>query len=257
MAKIAPREGRLNTTPISKGRVLIVDDEPRILDSYSHSLANAGFEVAGVSKTAEALRRAETDRFDVIFSDYSMPKIDGLAFLRRMRGQSPNLPIIVMLDKPDNRISMQVIEAGAVQSLVKPIEPRVLEEIAAYGVRLTRARQKTSATFRSHRGEKVQPTLVTATEAKNKFGRVLERAIQGDVMFITKHDGAKAVLLSVDEFNALSRATEVNLETLTGEFDALLSRMQTSKARAGVKDAFHASPKELGRAAVAAARKRG
>jgi prevent-host-death family protein len=153
---------------------------------------------------------------------------------------------------------MQVLEAGAVQSLVKPIEPRVLEEIAAYGVRLTLARRKTSAPFRRHRGEKVQATFVTATEAKNKFGRILERAMQGDVMFITKHDGAKAVLLSVDEFNTLSRATEVNLETLTGEFDALLSRMQTSKARAGLKAAFHASSKELGRAAVAAAaRKRG
>lgn len=247
----------MDITSISKGRVLIVEDEPRILDSYSHSLANAGFEVAGASKTAEALRRTQTDRFDVIFSDYSMPEIDGLAFLCHMRVQSPNLPIIVMLDTPDNRISLQVIEAGAVQSLVKPIEPRVLEETAAYGVRLTRARQRTSATFRSHRGERVEPTFVTATEAKNKFGRVLERVIQGDVMFITKHDGAKAVLLSVDEYNALSRATEANLETLTGEFDALLARMQTSKARAGVKDAFHASPKELGRAAVAAARKRG
>jgi prevent-host-death family protein len=247
----------LNIAPVSKGRVLIVDDEPSILDSYSHSLSNAGFEVTGVSKTAEALRRMETDRFDVIFSDYSMPEVDGLAFLRHMRVQSPNLSTIVMLDTPDNRIAMQVIEAGAVQSLVKPIEPGVLEKMAVYGVRLSRARQRTSAPFRSHRGKRVEATLVTATEAKNKFGRLLERAIQGDVMFITKHDGAKAVLISVEEFNALSRATEVNLETLTGEFDALLARMQTSKARAGVNDAFHASPKELGRAAVTAARKRG
>ena len=74
-------------------------------------------------------------------------------------------------------------------------------------------------------------------------------------MFITKPDGAKSS--SVEEFNALSRATEVNLETLSGEFDALHARMQTSKARAGVNDAFHASSKELGRAAVGAARKRG
>jgi serine/threonine protein kinase len=64
-------------------------------------------------------------------------------------------------------------------------------------------------------------------------------------------------LLSADKFNALPPAPEANLETLTGEFDALLSQMQTSKARAGVRRAFHASPKQLGRAAVAAARKRG
>jgi len=64
-------------------------------------------------------------------------------------------------------------------------------------------------------------------------------------------------LLSVDEFNALAQATEPKLQALTAEFDALLARMQTPKARAGMKAAFEASPKELGRAAVAAARKRG
>jgi len=47
------------------------------------------------------------------------------------------------------------------------------------------------------------------------------------------------------------------LEDLNAEFDALLARMQTAKARAGMKAALNASPKRLGKAAVAAARKRG
>ena len=77
------------------------------------------------------------------------------------------------------------------------------------------------------------------------------------MVVITKHDAPKAVLISVDEFNALSRATEAKLETLSGKFDALLARMQTPKARVGMKAAFNASPKQLGKAAVAAARTRG
>jgi len=77
------------------------------------------------------------------------------------------------------------------------------------------------------------------------------------VVVITKHDAPKAVLVSVDEFNALAGAAESKLDTLSSEFDALLARMQTRKARAGMKAAFDASPKQLGRAAVAAARKRG
>jgi hypothetical protein len=74
---------------------------------------------------------------------------------------------------------------------------------------------------------------------------------------ITKHDAPKAVLLSVDEFTALTKVTEGALDTLSAEFDTLLARMQTPRARAGMKAAFAASPKELGKAAVAAARKRG
>ena len=81
--------------------------------------------------------------------------------------------------------------------------------------------------------------------------------IQGGVVVITKHDSPKAVLLSVDEFNALAQAPQQRLDALSGQFDALLAGMQTPKARAGMKAAFAASPKQLGRAAVAAARRRG
>jgi antitoxin Phd len=103
-----------------------------------------------------------------------------------------------------------------------------------------------------------RPTAsVSATEAKNAFAHLLERVIQGGVMFITKHGAAKAVLMPVEEYNALSRATEIQLGGLTREFDELLLRMQTPKARAAMKAAFHASPKQLGKAAVAAARSRG
>ena len=42
----------------------------------------------------------------------------------------------------------------------------------------------------------------TATEVKNEFGRILEKAIQGETVVITKHHAAKAVLISVDQFNA-------------------------------------------------------
>jgi antitoxin Phd len=112
----------------------------------------------------------------------------------------------------------------------------------------------TTVRFNNRRGETVTPFAVAATEAKNEFGRVLDMVIQGAVVVITRHDAPKAVLVSVDEFNALASAGERTLQTLTGEFDALLQRMQTPKARAGMKAAFDAPPKRLGRAAVKAAR---
>ena len=113
------------------------------------------------------------------------------------------------------------------------------------------------ATFRNSRGETLEPSSVSASEAKSEFGRVLEMAIQGDAVVITKHDSPKAVLISVENFNALSGAAETKLDTLSQEFDALLARMQTSKARRGMKAAFAASGKRLGKAAVAATRSRG
>jgi antitoxin Phd len=111
--------------------------------------------------------------------------------------------------------------------------------------------------FRNRRGESVEASSVTATDAKKQFGRILELVLRGGAVVITKHDAPKAILLSMDEFNALTRTTETRLDRLSADFDAMLARMQTPRARRGMQAAFGASPKALGRAAVTAARKRG
>jgi antitoxin Phd len=100
-------------------------------------------------------------------------------------------------------------------------------------------------------------SFIPATKAKNNFGRILESVLQGGRVVITKHDMPKAILISMDEFNELSGAMELALGSLRGEFDALFVRMQNPGARGAMKSAFHASSKELGKAAVLAARKRG
>ena len=129
-------------------------------------------------------------------------------------------------------------------------------ESASSTVRLRR-RPGHVATFRNSRGETLEPSSVSASQAKSEFGRVLEIAIQGGAVVITKHDAPRAVLISVENFNALAGAGQTKLDTLSREFDALLARMQTSKARRGMKAAFAASGKRLGKAAVAATRSRG
>jgi antitoxin Phd len=129
--------------------------------------------------------------------------------------------------------------------------------MASFVVRRQRSGQHPVATFRNSRGETLEPSSVTASEAKSAFGRVLDIAMQGGAVVITKHDVPKAVVLSVDNFNALSRTTETSLDTLSREFDALLAKLQTPKARSGMKTAFAASARQLGKAAVASARTRG
>jgi prevent-host-death family protein len=118
----------------------------------------------------------------------------------------------------------------------------------------SRLKRNTASAIRNRRGELA--VKISATEAKNKLGEVLDSVLQGGMVLITKHETPRAVLLSMEEYDALSGATQSRLDALNGEFDALLARMQTAKARAGRKAAFDASPKQLGKAAVNAARKR-
>ncbi len=112
--------------------------------------------------------------------------------------------------------------------------------------------------FRNRHGETVAASSFTATDAKNEFGRVLDAAIAEGAVVITKHEAPKAVLLSLDEYEALAGRQEPKLDELRAEFDAMYQRMQTPEAGRAMRAAFDATPEEMGRAAVVAtARKRG
>src|SRR5215510_12436182 len=94
-------------------------------------------------------------------------------------------------------------------------------------------------TFRNSRGDLVDMPTVAATKAKNEFGAILERAIHGRAIAITRHDKPRAVLLSFDEFEALVEGRSDGFESLSTEFDGLLAQMQTPTARKAMKAAFN------------------
>jgi antitoxin Phd len=106
--------------------------------------------------------------------------------------------------------------------------------------------------IRNRRGELVDAVQISASDAKNGFGRVLDRVAREGGVAITKHDEPCAVLVSIDTFRALAGADAPQLETLSAEFDALLARMQTPAAAAAMQTAFDLTPAQLGRAAVRA-----
>lgn len=110
-------------------------------------------------------------------------------------------------------------------------------------------------TYRNSQGQLVDLSSVAATQVKNEFGSILEKAMHGGPVAITRHEAPKAVLLSYDEFVRLTEDRAPKLDDLSQEFDELLSRMQTPKAKQGIAAAFNAAPARVGRAAVTAARR--
>jgi antitoxin Phd len=106
--------------------------------------------------------------------------------------------------------------------------------------------------FRNSYGELVDISTVAATRVKNEFAAILDQASSGGAVAITRHDTPKAVLISYAEFESLIKARTLALDDLSREFDGLLTRMQTPKAKKAVASAFSATSADLGRAAVAA-----
>jgi prevent-host-death family protein len=237
------------------GKVLLVEPSPDLLRRYAGALKKGGFETTGVVAGTKALSLVERETFDVILVDMSMPDLGGLTLLRQLRERDVASSVILVCDALSNRLAVQALEEGAFQCLVKPVDNESLLKSTKLAIR--HFRKFRGLLQNIWRGDSPDTCVVPATEAKNEFGRILEMAMRDGTVVITKHEAAKAVLVSLDRVAALLRTDKSKLNRLSEEFDALLARMQTPRARAGMKAAFDATPDQLGKAAVAAARKRG
>ncbi|MEO7743882.1 MAG: type II toxin-antitoxin system prevent-host-death family antitoxin [Usitatibacter sp.] len=109
--------------------------------------------------------------------------------------------------------------------------------------------------YRNARGDLVDIERITATRLKNEPGSILDQAATGRAVVVTKHSTPRVVILSFEDFGALTRDRESSLGELDERFDGLLATMQTAKAKKGVAAAFNAVPEALGRTAVKAARR--
>jgi CheY-like chemotaxis protein len=79
-----------------KFRLLYVDDEKNSLKAFLRHFRKRPYEILTTSNAAKALSMISTDDFDLVILDISMPGMDGLALLKKLRISHPNLPIIML-----------------------------------------------------------------------------------------------------------------------------------------------------------------
>ena len=107
-------------------RILVVDDEPKIVQLVRDYLERAGFAVSTARDGHEALMRARQERPDLIVLDLGLPQLDGLEVTRRLRRDS-GVPIIMLTARHDETDKVVGLELGADDYITKPFSPRELE----------------------------------------------------------------------------------------------------------------------------------
>lgn len=126
--------------------ILLVEDEPGIVDFVQRGLRAEGFAVEAELDGIEGERRALHDGFDLIVLDLMLPGRGGLEILASLRQAKPSLPVIVLTARGETEDRVVGLDAGAVDYLVKPFS---LAELAArVRVQLRLAAQATNGTLR-------------------------------------------------------------------------------------------------------------
>ena len=126
-------------------RLLVVEDEPNILELLSASLRYAGFEVVTASAGTEAVQAAQRHRPDLIVLDVMLPDMDGFDVLRRLRGGGTRVPVVFLTARDAMEDKVRGLTLGGDDYVTKPFS---LEEVVA----------RIRAVLRRTQGEGAEPT---------------------------------------------------------------------------------------------------
>lgn len=110
------------------GQILVIEDEPGIVDFLERGLRAQGFEVISALDGENGLERAQTENVDLVVLDMMLPGRDGLKVLEALRISHPTLPVIVLTALGDVEHRVAGLDAGAADYLAKPFS---LNELAA------------------------------------------------------------------------------------------------------------------------------
>jgi DNA-binding response OmpR family regulator len=163
--------------------VLVIEDEPGILDFVRRGLEGAGFFVASASDGIEGERLALAESFDVIVLDLMLPGRGGIEILSTLRRAKPNLPVIVLTARGEIEDRVTGLDAGAIDYLVKPFSMAELSARVGAQVRAT------AHTTTRLAGEGIVVDFLTRTVQRNGMSVTLSSTEFDLLSLLLRHQG--------------------------------------------------------------------
>jgi two-component system response regulator AtoC len=103
-------------------RILVVEDEPDLRTAIAEGLGEAGHAVQVATDGAEALELITSQVFDAVVTDINLPKLDGIALLKRVRAESPSTSVVLVTAHGEIAQAVAALKEGAYDYLTKPFE---------------------------------------------------------------------------------------------------------------------------------------
>src|SRR3954468_21188690 len=113
-------------TVLANKRVLVVDDDPGVVDYLVEMLSGEGYVTEGVTSPPEALHRLDVDEFDLIITDVVMPEMRGIDLMAAIHARKPHQLVLLITAFGSIDLAVQAVRAGACDFIAKPFQIEVL-----------------------------------------------------------------------------------------------------------------------------------
>jgi DNA-binding NtrC family response regulator len=116
-------------------RILVVDDEPNVLQICTRVLSRGGYVVLEASDAEQARQYLDQERFDLVIVDIHLPNEDGISLVRHAQRVAPDMPSILMTGYPAMETVMDSVRLGVSEYLCKPFTMESLLDAVAASLR--------------------------------------------------------------------------------------------------------------------------
>ena len=117
---------------VPTARVLVIDDDPQVVDILATCLRERGYGVLGALTGDDGLKDFILSRPDLVLLDIALPGgMDGMALLKRMRAINPTSRVVMVTGNTDPELARQVLELGALGYIDKPFDFDYLKRVVA------------------------------------------------------------------------------------------------------------------------------
>lgn len=147
--------------------ILIVDDESSILQLFQLSLQKQNYQVDTVKSGQEAVQKIKNSFFDLVLTDLSMPGMDGIELLKKVKEISPESMVVLMTAYGTTKTAVEAIKLGAYDYLTKPVGLDDLQKTIQNAISKSELQRENEALKKVH--FKNQKSLIGRSEQFNKL----------------------------------------------------------------------------------------
>lgn len=121
-------------------RIMVIDDEPSVLESFKMILKIKDYDVTTFPDGPSAIAQMEKGKYDLTFVDYKLPGMDGLEVLKKLKEIDPDMEVIVVTAYATESSHANAITLGALEYLRKPFLMEEIYELVERGLRRKRSK---------------------------------------------------------------------------------------------------------------------
>ena len=114
----------------SKGKILVLDDDPVVTLSCKRILGAEGFNIITVDKGEDAIKKVANEKFDLLISDVRLPDMNGITVLRESKIVQPELDVVIITGYPTLEEAKESVRLGAFEFIEKPFTPDFMLNVA-------------------------------------------------------------------------------------------------------------------------------